>query len=61
MDGWGTDDDMIEEVIDSINKDEAIALYNAFGERYGEDLMDWFADDLSGDLLSEVMEKFERV
>lgn len=58
MSGAGTDEEAIWDVLDSKNDPQLAAIYNDFSALTGEDLFEWFADDLSGSDLQKALNYF---
>jgi len=61
MKGLWTDENMIWNTLEGKTPDQLAAVYNEFGNRYKEDLFDWFRDDLSGGELSRALNYFKGI
>ena len=61
MDGWGTDEDAIWDVLESKNNIQLAMIYNGYKAKYGKDLFDDFAGDLDDKELRRAMSYFQNV
>lgn len=57
----GTNEENIWRSIEGKSPAQLIAIYNEFGNRYGEDLFEWFEDELSDDDLLRAMAYFKHI
>ena len=61
MDGMGTDEEAIYWVLTGKTDDQLAAIYNEYGNRYGEDLIEALRDELSGEELSRALDYFKNI
>lgn len=61
MSGFGTDEEAIWDTLDDKNDEQLVAIYNDFADYTGDDLFEWFNDDLDGTDLSKAMQYFDGI
>lgn len=61
MEGFGTDEQAIFDTLEGKNDGQLVAIYNDFGSYTGDDLFEWFNDDLNGNDLARAMAYFDGI